>query len=171
MADLTENDYFDDAVEYVFKNEGGLCNDAGDPGGLTNFGISHKTYPNVDIRHLTRDKAKAIYRRDYWEPYFWGYVDDRTLAIKLMDFGVNAGTGAVTRMILHIVNQFHSEGTYAGWTQNAVAALNTLDPKKMLERVIEKEIEYYNVRIAKFPNLRQFRSNWISRAKRIPEPG
>lgn len=58
---------FDDAVTLIFDFEGGLVEDPTDPGGLTNFGISQRSYPKLDIRHLTRDQARDIYRRDYWD--------------------------------------------------------------------------------------------------------
>lgn len=58
---------FNTAVEFVFKHEGGLSYHPDDPGGLTNFGISQRAYPNLNIRALTIDQAREIYRRDYWE--------------------------------------------------------------------------------------------------------
>ena len=57
---------FNEAIEYVLKYEGGYINHKDDPGGETNFGISKKAYPTLDIKNLTKAKAKAIYKRDYW---------------------------------------------------------------------------------------------------------
>ena len=54
-------------MEFVFKWEGGYVNDPDDPGGETNFGISKKTYPKVDIKNLTKERARAIYKKDYWD--------------------------------------------------------------------------------------------------------
>ena len=58
---------FDNAVELVLSLEGGLVDDPKDPGGLTNFGISQRSYPSLDIRNLTRDQAKGVYRVDFWD--------------------------------------------------------------------------------------------------------
>ena len=55
MGDMTD---FDLAINYVLENEGGVVDDPNDPGGLTNFGISQKQYPDLDIRDLTRDQAE-----------------------------------------------------------------------------------------------------------------
>ena len=54
-------------IEVVLKSEGGYVNDPHDPGGETNFGISKRAYPSVDIKHLTKEGAIAIYKKDYWD--------------------------------------------------------------------------------------------------------
>lgn len=58
---------YDKAFTLVIAAEGGYVNDPNDPGGETNFGISKRQYPNVDIKNLTLDDAKTIYQRDYWD--------------------------------------------------------------------------------------------------------
>jgi lysozyme family protein len=60
---------FTASVEDVLKWEGGYVNDPDDPGGETNFGISKRSYPTLDIKGLTRDGAIAIYYRDWWVKY------------------------------------------------------------------------------------------------------
>jgi lysozyme family protein len=47
--------------------EGGYVNDPKDPGGETNFGISKRAYPNLDIKALTPETVAPIYKRDYWD--------------------------------------------------------------------------------------------------------
>lgn len=39
----------------------------GDPGGETKWGISKRSYPDLDIAALTREQAIEIYFRDYWQ--------------------------------------------------------------------------------------------------------
>ncbi|MFX6884101.1 glycosyl hydrolase 108 family protein, partial [Acinetobacter baumannii] len=58
---------FDQAFDRLIGNEGGYVNNPADPGGETQWGISKRAYPNVNIRDLTREQAKAIYRRDVWQ--------------------------------------------------------------------------------------------------------
>ena len=60
---------FDDAISFVLKWEGGYINDPLDPGGETNFGISKRAFPSVDIKHLTKDLAKVIYKIHFWDAY------------------------------------------------------------------------------------------------------
>ena len=57
---------FDKALKFVLKWEGGYSNDPQDPGGETNFGISKRSYPELDISKLTFKQAKEIYYQNYW---------------------------------------------------------------------------------------------------------
>jgi lysozyme family protein len=91
---------FQTAVALVLKHEGGYePPGTGDPGGETNFGISKRAYPNLDIKNLTRDDAIAIYQRDYWTPHM-ASQDDQHLANCLLDAAVNQGSGAAEHMSL-----------------------------------------------------------------------
>jgi lysozyme family protein len=63
---------FDKGFELVVGVEGGYESPENaiknkDPGGETNFGISKRQYPNEDIKNMTLDRAKLIYKRDYWD--------------------------------------------------------------------------------------------------------
>ena len=60
------NEGFDKAFEFTIGVEGGYVNDPSDPGGETKFGVSKKSYPNLDIKNLTITQAKEIYYKDYW---------------------------------------------------------------------------------------------------------
>lgn len=98
---------FNTIVERVLKNEGGLVDDPRDPGGLTNWGISLASYPQLGedgIRALTKDQAKTIYRADFWDPLLLDHVADQELAYQIMDMGVNAGVGMVTTMVQATIN-------------------------------------------------------------------
>ena len=60
---------FRKAIEVILKYEGGYVNDPNDLGSETNFGISKRSYPNVDIKNLTKEQAIEIYHRDWWVRY------------------------------------------------------------------------------------------------------
>lgn len=85
------------AVALVLKHEGGYVNDPADPGGETNFGISKRSYPNVDIKALTAEAASTIYERDYWKPYM-AACSDQHLANALLDTAVNQGQAVAKTM-------------------------------------------------------------------------
>jgi len=79
----------------VLAREGGYVNDAADPGGETNMGISKRAYPAVDILNLTREQAGDIYHRDYWLACACDTLDQGA-ALALFDTAVNVG---VTRAL------------------------------------------------------------------------
>lgn len=83
---------FDKAIGFVLRWEGGLADHEADPGGLTNFGISQRSYPDLDIRNLTREQAIEIYRRDYWQASGADKLP-WPLALIHLDSAVNAGVG------------------------------------------------------------------------------
>ena len=86
-----END-FDIAFEFVLKWEGGYVNDPNDLGGATKYGISSRSYPNLDIENLTVYDAKGIYYKDYW---LKSGCDKLTspMDIIIFDTSVNMGVG------------------------------------------------------------------------------
>lgn len=90
------------AVEFVLAHEGGYVNDPDDSGGETKFGISKKSYPKLDIKNMTVELAKAIYRRDFWlanscDMLKW------PLNLVVFDTAVNLGSGRA-RAYLSITN-------------------------------------------------------------------
>lgn len=89
---------FDQAFDRLIGNEGGYTDGKGDPGGETNWGISKRSYPDVDIAALTRDGAKAIYLRDFWQR---GQMDqfDGAIAFQVFDFAVNSGIETSVRKL------------------------------------------------------------------------
>jgi lysozyme family protein len=58
---------FERALAFTLRWEGGLSQDPDDPGGTTKYGISARAHPEVDVRNLTLEDAKEIYRKEYWE--------------------------------------------------------------------------------------------------------
>ncbi len=89
---------FDTAVTAVLSYEGGYVDDPNDPGSETNWGISKRAYPNLDIKHLTRDQAIQIYRRDYWDALGCDRFPP-LIAIALFDAAVNQGPSAAVRIL------------------------------------------------------------------------
>ena len=63
---------FDEAFTQLLGHEGNYSDHPSDPGGRTMFGVTERVARNHgftgDMRTLTRDEAKRIYRDDYWEP-------------------------------------------------------------------------------------------------------
>lgn len=89
---------FPAVLNEVLAHEGGYVNHPKDPGGETNFGISKRSYPNLDIRNLTKADAAEIYRSDYWDRV---RGDDLPAGVDLvaMDGAVNSGVSRGAKWI------------------------------------------------------------------------
>ena len=66
IDNMLQDSRFQRAMKRTRVNEGGYVNHPNDRGGATNYGISSRIYPNEDIKNMTRERADAIYYRDYW---------------------------------------------------------------------------------------------------------
>jgi hypothetical protein len=102
---LSKQAMFEFLVAIILKHEGGYVNDPSDPGGETNFGISKRAYPNIDIKNLTREQAKEIYKRDYYDRLGVGELSDLRLAYHYFDMGVNAGVGRAKQLMVKAMEQ------------------------------------------------------------------
>ena len=81
---------FEKALKFVLSHEAEFVDDPNDPGKATKYGISQKAYPDLDIANLTREDAKIIYQRDYWDKAGCGEIANG-LDIVVFDTAVNCG--------------------------------------------------------------------------------
>jgi len=110
---------FEDAVEKTLENEGGYVDDPKDPGGETKYGISKSSYPNVDIKNLTKEQAKDIYRNDFW---MFDGIRSQPVATKLFDAYVNEGRLAIRWA--QYVSGVSVDGFYGTITEKAINAMD-----------------------------------------------
>lgn len=85
------NKNFDLAFDYLMRVEGGLTNDVRDKGGMTKFGISQRAFPNLKIVEITKEQAKEIYKKHYWDKCHCDELPP-SFDIAVFDAAVNQGT-------------------------------------------------------------------------------
>ncbi len=97
---MSSDETFDKAFKHILKSEGGLVDDKSDKGGRTNLGVTQKTYdsyrkgmnlPTQDVKNITKDEAKNIYKR-YWIESGASTVKDSRLATSVFDMAINSGS-------------------------------------------------------------------------------
>ena len=109
---------FDKAFEILIGHEGGYVNDPADPGGETKYGISKRSYPDVDIKNLTLAEAKVIYYQDFWVK---AHCDEMPplVAFNVFDAAVNHGRGQAIRFLQRALNVV-DDGVFGNVTRRAL---------------------------------------------------
>lgn len=110
---------FDRAFEIIIGHEGGYVNDPRDPGGETKYGISKKAYPYADIKNLTLDQAKEIYKHDYWDRVEAETMPE-SVRLMLFDCAVNCGLTAAKKILQRAAGT-KDDGVIGPKTRQAVA--------------------------------------------------
>ncbi len=148
---------FNRCISLILGEEGGIENHRKDPGGLTNYGISQRSYPRLDIAALTLDDAKAIYRRDYWNP-IRGDDLPSGLDLLMLDSAINQGVVTAINLLqqaLHITD----DGLLGPQT---LAAANSAMPNLLDDFAAERALRYEFNR-----NEETFGRGWYRRLLRI----
>lgn len=98
---------FDEAFDRAMAIEGfdNLHRVTGDPGGLTKWGISQRAFPNLDIAAMTRDKAKFLYRTQYWDRVQADKLPD-ALRGHVFDAAGNQGVGKAATLLQEAINLY-----------------------------------------------------------------
>lgn len=143
------------AIETVLKNEGGYVFNPNDAGGETKFGISKRSYPNVDIKNLTVEGACAIYQKDFW---LFGGIDSQAVATKLLDSYVLERHEAIK--IAQRIAEVPDDGVYGSQTENAI---NRVDPNNFLIGMRMGLAIYHHACVAADPNDAEFLAGWLRR--------
>lgn len=145
---------FDTFIERVLSHEGGYVNDPKDPGGETQWGISKRSYPTVNIRRLTRAGAIELYRADFWNAIA-GDVLPPALAFQALDAAVNHGVGQAKRWLQRAAG-VAEDGQIGPVTR---AALRDGDPADLVLRFMAYRLDFYT-RLTTFD---RFGRGWVRR--------
>ena len=97
---------WDIAKENTLNMEGGYQCDPDDKGNWTGgqkgigvlkgtkYGICAASYPEEDIKNLTKYRAEFLYKRDYWEKNRCDYMPD-ALSVAVFDYSFHSGSRAI----------------------------------------------------------------------------
>jgi lysozyme family protein len=166
QTDQQSSARFDACMPFIFKAEGGYSDNPADPGGPTNFGITLATLKAYegdqnlaaeDVKKLTPDVAKEIYRTAYWNRMQCGSLPNG-LDLEVFDFGVNAGPGEAVKMLQKIVG-VTADGSIGPIT---LSALGQLKPRDLISRYSDARLAFY-----KALNKPEFEQGWATRANQI----
>lgn len=103
-------DSYAEAIRRLLASEGGYVNHPSDPGGPTNFGITIGDYRKyvkadasaADVRAMTVEEAKAIYREKYWGAMRCDALP-RGVDYCVFDYAVNSGIGRAPKVLQRVL--------------------------------------------------------------------
>lgn len=151
---------FDQCMEWLLEHEGGFVNHPDDPGGMTNYGVTAKTYQRwlsetrdladeVDdpwpediteafIKGIPMDHVYQIYKQEYWNR-----VNGDSLPSGIdwcvFDWAVNSGTGRSSRALQKAV-EVTADGAIGPMTMRAVKSYNQED---LIEHFYQRRQRFY----------------------------
>lgn len=121
----------------LFRHEGGYANDPRDPGGETNYGISKRSYPAENIKGMTRARAEAIYKRDFWAK-IGGDSLPAGVDVAVFDAAVNSGPRRAAEWLQEVVG-VKRDGIIGPDTIRATKAAN---PRDVIERFSDRRLKF-----------------------------
>jgi len=137
---------YDEALRRLLAHEGGYTNHPSDPGGPTKFGIALADYRRyikpdataADVRAMSVDQAKAIYRKRYWDAQRCDELP-AGLDYSIFDYGVNSGIGRSGRVLRRVVGL--PDTTHAV-TDEVLRAVAKRDPKALATAINDERLRF-----------------------------
>lgn len=159
---------FDHAIEYVLQNEGGYSDESSDRGGRTNYGITEsllqRVMPGTDIRTITEDVAKSIYKQVFWDFLKLDQLP-QLQATCIFDVAVNAGPGEAVKIAQTACGFVVFDGVMGPKT---IAALQHVDDDtKWLHDFIFAVQMHLVVIVANDSSQFKFLAGWLKRTLRM----
>lgn len=145
---------FDSAFEKLLGHEGGYVNNRVDPAGETKYGISRRSYPGEDIAGMTVERAKVIYRRDYWGPAGCDALPD-SAKLQVFDAAVNSGVTPAIRLVQRACGTT-ADGVLGPQT---LLAINSMPTARFVARFNGARLAL----MAELPNWPSFGRGWARR--------
>ena len=157
---------FDEAFERVIGHEGKYQAEPMDRGNWTTgtvgegvlkgtkWGISAMSYPDLDIKNLTIEQAKAIYKRDFWDRGRLGEYDEGFM-FQVFDAGVNHGFGNAIRFVQRAID-VADDGKVGAVTLGAMRATSVTD---LVMRFNAQRLRF----IVKLREFQKFGGGWVNR--------
>jgi lysozyme family protein len=137
---------YDEALRRLLAHEGGYTNHPSDPGGPTNFGITIHDYRKyidasggaADVRQMTVEQAKAIYRSKYWNAM---RCDELPAGVDfaVFDYGVNSGIGRAPKVLKRILDL---DASTSAVTPQVIEAAKRRDARSIVGAICDERLRF-----------------------------
>jgi lysozyme family protein len=143
---------YNEAMEAVYRDEGGYSNDAGDAGGPTKYGITihdARLYwkPDAsaaDVKAMPKTVAADIYEKHYAIPLNYDALP-AGVDYAVLDYGINSGINRANPVYKRVS------------TNNAVDTINA---------IYDERVAFLKAIVEHRPSQSKFLSGWMSRCSR-----
>lgn len=167
----------DEVLDLILRHEGGYVNDPDDPGGVTNMGITLKSFqewmdgrgltgfiatPEM-IKELNPADAKTFYGEQYLSKFDW--VADDCLFQLLCDTAVLHGRGRTSIWLQRAVGALE-DGVLGPKTREAV---KNAAPRRVYQALLRLRINNYGVLVSQNSKLVKFLPGWLRRTTEMLE--
>lgn len=178
---------FESALNFIIPNEGGFSDDAADPGGVTNHGISLRFLKGLDesvlkkakifgpadaetIRALTPEQAGNLYRLCFWEAAPFPKIINQKLANYIFDMAINHGLAQAVKLTQRAICACQKTRDYViddgVLGPKTLAGINQASFMLMPALIAERE-SFVRFLVQRNPELRRFLDGWLNRSYRI----
>lgn len=164
----------EDRISALIRREGGFVNNPADAGGPTKFGVTQRKLSEAlgrpasleDVRQLTEEQARAIYRADFAAAGLDVAPED--VQELLLDIHANHGPGNFTRIVQRAVG-VKVDGVFGPKTR---AALTAADGRRLYRELCAARLEFTGRIITGnlkdddrdgIPDHTEFAAGWLNR--------
>jgi len=154
---------FRKCLDLVLKSEGGWVDNALDPGGETNLGVTKAVWeewvghPVTTLKNLTKEEVAPLYELKYWRPCY-GEVLPRGLDFIVLSMAINAGPGRSVKLLQQSIGCV-PDGVIGPKTRELICASNNAT---LIAKFSETRRNYYRS-LKTFPI---FGKGWLNRCDR-----
>jgi lysozyme family protein len=158
---------YDVCLPLLLAHEGGYSNHPTDPGGPTNFGITIFDYRKyvkpgataADVRAMTVDEAKRIYRTRYWDAQRCDELASG-LDYAVFDYGVNSGIGRSAKVLRRLLELSDRP---ANISDDVIAAANAADVMTLIGKICDERLRF----LRSLRTWRVFGAGWSRRVAEV----
>ena len=159
---------FDAALQHVLKSEGGFVNHPADPGGMTNLGVTARTWEDwvghkpseKEMRELTPEKVAPLYKRKYWDA-IKGDALPSGVDYCVFDCAVNSGPGRAAKFLQEIAG-VKPDGGIGPVT---LAAVKAMDPIELISKYADKRLQFWQ----SLSTFETFGKGWTRRGNEVKD--
>jgi lysozyme family protein len=160
-------------IDGILVREGGFVDHSADKGGPTKYGITQATLADwrgkpvsaEDVRTLTENEAREIYREAYiTRPGFLG-IENGAIRALAVDCAVNHGVKRAVQLLQEAAHVF-TDGVFGPNTRDAV---NRMTAAVLYRRLCAARVRLYGQIITKNPTQAVFAAGWANRVAEFIE--